>query len=406
MTSTTQQSHSKPAVPILIPAVLIAATSASILSTDLYTPSLPHLQEIFNTSADRVQLTMSLNLAGFALAQLFYGPLSDRVGRRPVLLAGMVGFFLASIGCALATSVEVLIVARAFQGMTACAEAVVGYAVIRELYNEAGAVKVLGAYGMAIALAPAVGPVLGGYMHVWFGWRSNFILVVGLIVVVMTLIWRFLPETLEKPNPDAIRPSRLISGYLGLLRDGPFMTYVLISGIVLGGLFALITAFPFVFIERMNVPTEQYGYYSAAIVVAYFVGSLAVNRAAGHFTSDQLLGAGLLLCMLGGLSLAALVIAGLETPMRITATQLLFGVGLGLIMATAPVRAFDVCRAGHGYAAAMLGAVEMSCGALGALLVGVLHDGTAMPVTVALAGSGLVAAALFFAKRPWRFRPA
>jgi DHA1 family bicyclomycin/chloramphenicol resistance-like MFS transporter len=142
-------------VPILIPALLISASFVSILSTDLYTPSLPHLQGVFDTDAEQVQLTMSLNLLGFALAQLLYGPLSDRIGRRPVLLGGMLGFAVASLGCALAGSIEALILARVLQGMTACAEAVIGYAVIREIYDEAGAVRVLGAYGMGIAFAAA-----------------------------------------------------------------------------------------------------------------------------------------------------------------------------------------------------------------------------------------------------------
>ncbi len=247
-------------VPVLIPALLVSASFVSILSTDLYTPSLPHLQGVFETDAERVQLTMSLNLLGFALAQLLYGPLSDRIGRRPVLLGGMLGFALASLGCAFAGSIEALILARVLQGMTACAEAVVGYAVIRELYDEAGAVRVLGAYGMAIAFAPAIGPVIGGHMHVLFGWRSNFFLLTGLILVVAFLIWRKLPETLRQPDPGAVDPRRILRGYLALLGDSAFMAYALIAGMVIAGLFAMVTAFPFLFIERMGVRTEHYGY--------------------------------------------------------------------------------------------------------------------------------------------------
>ena len=294
-------------VPILIPALLISASFVSILSTDLYTPSLPHLQGVFDTDAAQVQLTMSLNLLGFALAQLLYGPLSDRIGRRPVLLGGMLGFALASLGCALAGSIEALIWARVLQGVTACAEAVIGYAVIREIYDEAGAVRVLGAYGMGIAFAPAIGPIIGGYMHVLFGWRSNFFLLTGLILVVAFLIWRNLPETLKEPDPDAVKPGRVLRGYLALLRDSAFMAYVLVAGLVIAGLFAMVTAFPFLFIERMGVRTEHYGYYYAAIVLAYFLGSLLVNRIAGQLSSDRLLAMGLGLRAVGGLMLLLLV---------------------------------------------------------------------------------------------------
>ncbi len=391
-------------VPILIPALLIAASSVSILSTDLYTPSLPHLQGVFGTDAESVQLTMSLNLAGFALAQLFYGPLSDRIGRRRVLLGGMIGFALASLACALATTIDALILARVVQGMTACAEAVVGYAVIRELYDEAGAVRIFGAYGMAIALAPALGPVIGGQMHVWLGWRSNFFLLTALIVVVAYLIWRHLPETLRRPDPDALKPANLLSGYRALLGDGPFMTYALLTGMVLAGLFACVTAFPFLFIESMGVRTDHYGYYYGAIVLAYFLGSMAVNRAAGHWSSDQLLAAGLAFCAAGGLALPLVIAGGFETPAWVTASQCLFTFGLGLVLATAPVRAFDVCRAGHGYAAALLGALEMGGGGIGAFLVGLLHDGSARPIAIVLGGASLLAVVLYLAARPWRVR--
>jgi MFS transporter, DHA1 family, multidrug resistance protein len=391
-------------VPLLIPALLVSASFVSILSTDLYTPSLPHLQGVFGTDAERVQLTMSLNLLGFAVAQLFLGPLSDRIGRRPVLLGGMLGFALASLGCALAGSIDVLILARVLQGMTACAEAVVGYAVIRELYDEAGAVRVLGAYGMAIALAPAIGPVIGGNMHVLFGWRSNFYLLTGLILLVAFLIWRNLPETLRQPDPGAVRPARILRGYIALLSDGTFMAYALVSGLVIAALFAMVTAFPFLFIERMGVRTDDYGYYYAAIVLAYFFGSLLVNRIAGHLSSDRILAIGLWLCAAGGLALLLLVAAALETPVGVTASQCLFAFGLGLVLATAPIRAFDVSRLGHGYSSAVIGAVEMGLGGAGAFLVGALHDGTAWPVALVIAGAALVAAGYYLAARPWRVK--
>jgi DHA1 family bicyclomycin/chloramphenicol resistance-like MFS transporter len=391
-------------VPILIPALLVSASFVSILSTDLYTPSLPHLQTVFSADAERVQLTMSLNLLGFALAQLLLGPLSERVGRRPVLLGGLLGFALASLGCALAGSIDALIAARVLQGVTACAEAVVGYGVIREIYDEAGAVRVLGAYGMAIALAPAIGPVIGGHMHVLFGWRSNFFLLTGLILVVALLIWRNLPETLRERDPDAVRPARILRGYLALLLDGTFMTYALVSGLVVAALFAMVTAFPFLFIERMGVATESYGYYYAAIVLAYFFGSLLVNRVAGRLSSDRLLSIGLGLCAAGGLALLGLVALALESPAAATATQCLFAAGLGLVVATAPVRAFDVSRLGHGYASAVIGAVQMGLGGLGAVLVGALHDGTAWPVALVIAGGVLMASGLYLAVRPWRVR--
>ena len=258
--------------PLIIPVLLVAAASASILSTDLYTPSLPHLTDYFETSAETVQLTMSLNLLGFGAAQLIYGPLSDYLGRRPVFLGGLVCFAVVSLVCALAYSIEFLILARAFQGIVACAEAVVGLAIIRDLYDDEDSVRVLAAYGMAVAVAPAVGPLIGGYVHVWLGWRANFVLLAGITVVVAALVWRFLPETLAPESRIGGRPVSFARTYARLLLQRGFMGYALPAGFLVGGLFAFITAAPFVLIEHMGVATQHYGLYYAALISRLFPG--------------------------------------------------------------------------------------------------------------------------------------
>lgn len=395
-----------PAVPFYIPALLIAATIVSILSTDLYTPSLPHLQAVFATDAASVQRTMSLNLAGFALAQLFYGPLVERVGRRVVLLWGLVGFLLSSVACALAPTLEVLIVARTLQGITAGAEAVVGFAVIRDLYDEKGAVRIFAIYEMGMALAPAVGPVIGGQMHVWFGWRSNFWLLVVLIASVIVLVARFLPETLKQPDCGALRPARMLRGYAALLINVRYMTYVLILALTMGGLFAYITEAPFIYIERLGVPTEVYGYYYAAIVLAYFLGAFGLTHLATRFEPDRLVLAGLLLCVLGAAAVLLLFALQAETPLLLTLALSLYGLGLGPALATAAVRALSLARSGHGLAAALLATFEMGGGGLGAYAVGLLHDGSGWPLGITLAATTVLALVIFLAVRPWRFAAA
>ena len=393
-------------VPLYIPALLISASAVSILSTDLYTPSLPHLQGYFGAEAEAVQLTMSLNLLGFALAQLIYGPLSDRLGRRPILLGGMFGFALTTLACALAPDLGSLTLARVLQGATACTEVVVGYAVIRELYDESGAVKVLGAYGMAVALAPAVGPLIGGQMHVAFGWRSNFYLLVVLITVVTLLIWRYLPETLAHPDREATRPRKVLAGYGALLANGPFMTYTLILGGTLAALFAFITEGPFLFIEGLGVATERYGYYYAAVVLAYFFGAMGANRAAGRLPVDLIAAAGLVLATLGPVALLVLTALGQVGVLSFTTALSAFAAGLGLVFASAPVRAFDVCLGGRGLASAMLGAVQIALGAVGALLVSWLHDGTAWALSLSMAACTLLPLIAYLVIRPWRFSAA
>ena len=261
----------------IIPALLVGASSVSILSTDLYTPSLPHLPAYFGTDAETVQQTMMINLLGYAVGQLVHGPLSERFGRRPVMIAGMAAATVFSLACALAWSIEALIVARAFQGLTMCAEAVIALAVIRDLYDGPSGARILALFGMALAVAPAAGPIIGGFVHVWAGWRANFYLIAALALLVTLLVWRLLPET-ATPDRAALKPRRLLGDYLALLTHLGYMRYALATGAVMGALFVFVTQGPFLYIDRLGVATQHYGFYAAIVVAAFFFGSLFANR--------------------------------------------------------------------------------------------------------------------------------
>ena len=388
-------------VSLIIPVLLVAAASASILSTDLYTPSLPHLTGYFQTSAETVQLTMSLNLLGFGAAQLLYGPLSDYLGRRPVLLGGMVCFAVISLVCAFAYSIEFLIFARVLQGITACAEAVVGLAIIRDLYDDEDGVRVLAAYGMAVALAPAVGPLIGGYIHVWLGWQANFVVVSGFVVVVAILMWRFLPETLAQEYRVGGRPFSLARDYIRLSIRRGFIGYALPIAFTFGALYAFITAAPFILIERLGVATQHYGLYYAALVLAYFFASLAANRIVGRFGVESLLRVSLVIGVVSGIATLAVVFAH-ETPGTLTAAISIGTFGLGFLFATAPVRALAASATQRGLSAALLGSLEMGVAALTALTVGFFHNGTAWPLALTFAGCNFIAAATYIMCKPWR----
>lgn len=386
-------------VPLIIPALLIAASSVSILSTDLYTPSLPSLPAFFGTDAGTVQLTMGLNLAAFAASQLVYGPLIDRFGRRPVFLIGMIAFALTSLLNAAAWSIGALIGARVLQGLAAGAEGVITLAVIRDLYDDRDAVKVWGAYGVAVAAAPAVGPVIGGYIHVWLGWQANFLLLAGLVAIVALLGWRFLPETLAERDGDAFRVRRLVQGYGALVMARGYIAYAVVSGAIFAGLWAYLTAAPFVYIDRHGVATQSYGLFQAALVAAYVVGSFLANRLVARVPVETILRAGLALCALGAVAMPGAIVLA-EGPASLTAAMSIFAVGLGLVFATAPVRALAASTGRHGLAAAMLGLMEMGGGALGALAVGLLHDGTAWPMAWVLGACTALALAAYCWLRP------
>ena len=364
--------------------VLVACTGVSILSTDLYTPSLPHLPALLGSDAETVQLTMSLNLAAYAAAQLAHGPLADRYGRRQMLLVGMIGFLIASLGCALAYGVGGLIAGRVAQGCFASVSSVVIVIMIRELYAGDRAVKVMGLYGMAVGLVPAVGPLIGGYVFVLAGWRMNFFLLAAIAALVFLLAWRLLPETGER-RADALQPRRILLGYLGLLALPVYWRYSLPLSTLFGAMFGFITAGPFLLIDLLGVATENYGLWYGLMVLAFIAGSLLANRLAGRIAADGLVRIGLAVGSGGGLAVLPVVLLGLLSPASLIACVSFLAFGIGLLFASGPFCIFDALGdRPRGPASALLSALQLAAASLGSLSVGVFYDGTAWPLAMTM----------------------
>ena len=321
--------------PLIVLLIMIAASGASILSTDLYAPTLPHLPAYFGTDAATVQLTMALNLGAYALAQLIWGPLGDRYGRRGIFIIGMGAFALTVVAAAISQTIGQLIVARILMGAAASVEAVLVLAVIGDLYEGEESAKIFAVYGMVISLVPAAGPIIGGFVFEWFGWRANFYLLAGIVVLVFALGLVRLPETLPTAERTALRLSAILRGYGRLLANGGFVTVSATLGLAIGAIFAYITEAPFILIDKHGIETRYFGLYQAVMSV--------------------------------------------------------FAFALGPLFATAPVLAFErVPDHGRGMSAAMLSTFEMGGGALGALFVSLAPDGTAWPLAICVSGAAVL----------------
>src|SRR5690606_7742336 len=227
---------------LALTALLAALTAVGPLSTDLYLPSLPDIGRAFDASATWVQLTLSFYLVGFAAGQIVYGPISDRHGRRPVLLIAVAIFCFASLICTLSPSIEILIAARALQSFGAAGAIVLARAVVRDLYSGARAGKELSVMSAIMALAPIAGPVVGGLLHTAFGWRSAFaaLLLAGLTLGLMA--WLKLPETLKYPAPDPVSVRSMLRTYRSLLKRRDFLLYTSIVTACYTGLFAWLSS--------------------------------------------------------------------------------------------------------------------------------------------------------------------
>jgi len=357
------------------------------MSTDMYAPSLPDLTNTFATTPERVKLTISLNMMAFGLAQFLYGPLSDRFGRRPIMLVSIALVAVLCLLCTYAASIEQLILLRILLGLAAAAEAVLGLAIIKDLFTEKQQVKVLATLNMVIALAPAIAPIIGGYLHVHFGWEMNFYVLSVLAVVsfVVTLGW--LPES-HTPEPNALQLNRIIKGYTRLFVHAEFLVHTLLCGIALGLMFVFVTGAPFVLIEMLAVPVQRFGFYQAAIVVAFFVGSLTASRVVEHVESDYILHTGGAVIVLGSGALVFVILFTQVTPVSIVACYSMMAFGMAGLFAVAPARALRSVTTQTGSASAMLSGVEQTTAGLAAVAVSIFHDGTARPmawITVALA---------------------
>ncbi len=368
---------------MIIIGVLLLANALGVMSTDLYTPSMPHLPALLATTAELVQLTLALNALAFGLAQLIIGPLADRFGRRPVFLVGMVVFAVVTVGCGLAVTIEQLLLARVLQGVAAAAHGVIVLAVITDIFEERQRVKVMAIYGIVFAVAPAVAPIIGGYIHVLWGWRANFFVISILAIPVLGLALVYLRET-GQPDRTALQPRQLGRNYLVLIRERRFITYSLMMALNLGMLFAYITEAPFVLIDLFGVPTQHFGYYHLVMVSCFMLGSVVASQWVKRSPPQQMLKYGMLMTCAGVTLFAAQEFLIEPTRVSFIATFCLLIFSAAPMFAVLPALAMAAAPKGTGTASALFGSVEMLGGGGAALLVLLLHDGTSRPLVVTI----------------------
>ena len=373
--------------------ILGALSAFGPLAIDFYLPSFPTLARVFVTDVEHVQLTLAAYFAGLALGQLAYGPLADRYGRRGPLLFGVSLFVLASVACALATSLEALIAARFVQALGGCAGMVVSRAVVRDLCDPVNAAKVFSQLMLVMGVAPILAPLAGGLLLAQFGWASIFVCLAafGALAALGVALW--LPETLSRSAPRP--PLRGTLGrYLGLLRDREFLAYGLSGGVAMAGMFAYIAGSPFVFIELYGVPAEHYGWLfgsnAAGFILAAQVNARLMRYAGPGFWLRRIVW---LYCA----SDIALLAVALFEPVALWPLLIPLFIGtaaLGCIIPNAS--ACSMAKQGHhaGSASALMGSLGFCVAAGASALVGVLHDGSAVPMALVISLCGLTAALL------------
>jgi len=360
------------------------------LSTDLYLASLPHLTGYFDATPAAVQQTLSLFVIGFGSAQLVSGPLSDRYGRRPVLLGGLGVYIVASIACGLAPTLPTLIAARFVQAVGCCTAVVVARAIIRDAYPPTEGARMIAKASSLLSLAPILGPIAGGYLQVSFGWRAAFVVLTAFGTLMAVASWRWLRETNENKNPAAVRLRPLLRTYGRIAASKTFWAYALPGSLSYAGIFVFISGSSFVLIRVLGVPTEYYGYCFAFGVSGYLTGTLVCRRLLAHLGLERTLTVGTTLGLVGGLGFLAAVLAGVHHWSLVLAAQFLAMAAHGINFPATQAGSASPFPQQAGAATGLFGFLTQVAALLAGTAVGMSHDGTLLPLASISAAIGLL----------------
>jgi DHA1 family bicyclomycin/chloramphenicol resistance-like MFS transporter len=371
---------------------LIAQLAFGLVAMTICLPSMPSWVDRFGASTAAVQLTFSAYVLAFGLLQLVYGPLSDRLGRRRVLLAGLAVAGAGSLAAVFAPDLPTLVAARALQGAGTAAGMVVGRALVQDLFQGAERTRVMAFVGMAMGLCPPTAILLGGQLHVRLGWQANFALVAGLAALLAVAAWRGLPAESARPGMSApVHWARAMAqAYARLARERNFVLYVCILAMATATFYAFLAGAPLV-LGGLGVGPERMGLYIMAIPLSYIGGNYLATRLAQAVGDRALMRWGQGLSMAGLLLLLALAGSGLHTALAFAAPLVLLGIGHGLLMPPTLSGTVGVIPALAGSAAAVGGLMQQLLGAVGGYAVGWVHHDSAFGVGALMLGFMLLA---------------
>lgn len=366
------------------------------LATDLYLPTLPGIAGYFDVGVATVQWTLSIFVATFGAWQLVAGPLSDRFGRYPVVIAGAVVYSGASVLAMAAPTIEVLIGARLLQAAGACSCLVGARGIVRDLRSPAEGARLLASASTIMSLAPLAGPVLGAYLYLAFGWRSAFAVLAAFSLLLAIAAATRLAETNRHRNPHALRLRPMLRTYMEVARSPAFRAYTLASTATYGGLFAFISGSSFVLMRVLGVSAVAFGASFATMVAGYLIGTLICRSMVARRGLQSTVGAGAALQAVAGAAMALLVAAGVHAPASIVVPMFFYGIAHGMIQPPAQAGAMAPFPRAAGAATALTGCVMMVTASLVGFWIGASYDGTMAPLAFTICAASLASLLIAF----------
>jgi DHA1 family bicyclomycin/chloramphenicol resistance-like MFS transporter len=374
--------------------LLGSLTAFGAVTIDLYLPTLPAIARDYGTSAAAVQLTLSTFFVGMALGQLFFGPLSDRIGRRPTILIGCAVYVAASLFCALAPTIEALVVGRFFQALGCCAAMVTCRAIVRDRYDHRDSARIFSLLMLVLAIAPLLAPTVGGWIAAAAGWHAVFYAFVAVGVAISAAVGLRLDESRSAATAQAARGQDVLSAYARLLGHKRLIGYLLVGAANGATLFSYIAASPDLVVNSWGFSESQFGLVFAAIAVGV-VGSSQVNRLLlKHRSPDAILAWATLGAAAAGVALW--LVALFDAPMLVVLAAVFVALSSnGLIAANASAGALNVDPLRAGAISGLMGGINFGMGAAASALAAAMYDGTARPLAANVAVALLLAAAAY-----------